>query len=492
MRRHPIRWIPLTALAILVVPCLALAQAEPASEVPAASAAEEQSGEEAGADDDAGGDSLGEAPSDAASNDSNEGSDEAANGANAEETAPTAEELFSTGRDALFRAKYERAIALLNQAVEADPTKTGYRLHLARAYRYAGKQDQAVEQLEHILETAPDHVEAGQALAEIYGQREQWKDVVRVLEPLLKYRHDYPTYHMLAEAKYHLDDHEKARHYYEEAIKLNAESATDHYALGNIYLAGNFFALAAESYQSALRLGLDSPVLRYKLGTAYFNLRNYFGRISVRTVRSGAPGEISEGWYLIEPVPGRKEVFRCAPEASAIYQIARAVEDGIEDRPDIQVLRATIYLNARRYANAYDMFAEIGPTVPEDEQALFYYYYAQAAFGTGRFDRYLELLGEAIKRDPEAYESTLVEAHLKVADQANQAGQLEEYIEHLVAAVSQSPSTASLHLKLGNAYEEARQFDKAIAHWRMVLDLESDHPRRIELLNRIARYGSRH
>ena len=32
-----------------------------------------------------------------------------------------------------------------------------------------------------------------------------------------------------------------------------------------------FFALAAESYQSALRLGLDSPVLRYKLGSAYFN-----------------------------------------------------------------------------------------------------------------------------------------------------------------------------------------------------------------------------
>jgi tetratricopeptide (TPR) repeat protein len=342
--------------------------------------------------------------------------------------------------------------------------------------------------LEGILKTAADHVEAGQALAEIYTNAEKWEDVVRVLEPLLKYRHDYPSYHMLAEAKYNLDDHQKARKYYEEAIKLNPDSASDHYCLGNICLAGNFFASAAESYRSALRLGLDSPVLRYKLGSAYFNLRNYFGRIAVRTVRSGKPGEINERWYLIEPVPGRKDVFRCAPEASAIYQIAKAVADGIEDRPDIHVLRATIYLNARRYAKAYEMFTEIGPTVPEDDKALFCYYYAQAAFGTGQYDRYLELLNEAIELDREAYQSTLVDAYLKVADQANQAGQLDKYIKYLAAAVAESPQTASLHLKLGNAYDEARQFDKAIAQWRMVLDLESDHPQRMKLLNLIEKY----
>ena len=133
-----------------------------------------------------------------------------------------------------------------------------------------------------------------------------------MIEPLLKYRHDYPTYHMLAEAQNNLGEPEKARKSYEEAIKLNPQSASDHYQLGNIYLAGNFFALAAESYQSALGLGLDSPVLRYKLGSAYFNLRNYFGNISVQTVKSGAAGTINGPWYLIEPVPGQKDVFRCA------------------------------------------------------------------------------------------------------------------------------------------------------------------------------------
>ena len=400
----------------------------------------------------------------------------------------SAEELFASGRDAIFQSKFAEAIDLLSKAVEADKTKTSYRLHLARAYRYAGKDDQAAAQLEEIMKASPDHVEAGQALAEIYSAAKKWKDVLRVLEPLLKYRHDYPTYHMLAEAQYNLGDSEKARKSFEEAIKLNPQSAADHYQLGNIYLAANSFALAAESYQAALRLGLDSPVLRYKLGSAYFNLRNYFGNISVQTIKSGAAGTISGPWYLIEAVPGQKDLFRCAPENSAIYQVAKAVADGIEDRPDIHVLRATIYLNARRYAQAEEMFAKIGPTVPRAEKALFVYYHAQAAFGTGRYDRYLELLQEAIKLDPTAYQSTLVDAYLAVADQYNQAGDLDRYIQYLAKSVADSPQTASLHLRLGSAYEETHKYDQAVAQWRMVLDLEPEHPDRMKLLNLVEKY----
>jgi len=405
-------------------------------------------------------------------------------------SVPDPEKLFAGGRDALFQGKCDEAIELLQKAVAADKTKTSYRLHLARAYRYASRNDEAAAQLEEILKAAPDHVEAGQALGEIYTAAKRWKDVVRVIEPLLKCRHDYPTYHMLAEAQNNLGETEKARKSYEEAIKLNPQSASDQCQLGNIYLAGNFFALAAESYRSALRLGLESPVLHYKLGFAYFNLRNYLGNVSVQTVKSGAPGTINGPRYLIEPVPGQKDAFRCAPETSAIYQVAKALADGIGDRPDIHVLQATIYLNARRYAQAGEMFAKIGPKVPKEDKALFYYYYAQAAFGTEQYDRYLELLEEAIKLDAAAYKATRVDAYLAVADQYNQSGNLEKYIEFLAKAVAESPQTASLHLKLGYAYEEVQKYEPAIAQWRMVLDIEPDHPERIKLLNLIEKYRS--
>ena len=150
-----------------------------------------------------------------------------------------AEKLFQDGRKAMFQGNYEQAVKDLRAAVEADPsgTKTIYRLHLARAFRYAKQPQESEKLLKEILEQSPDHVEAGQLLAEIYYAGQRWEDIAKVLEPLLKYRHDYPTYHYLAEATYNLDQFEKARQYYKEAIKLNPRSAFDQYQLGNIYLA---------------------------------------------------------------------------------------------------------------------------------------------------------------------------------------------------------------------------------------------------------------
>jgi len=399
-----------------------------------------------------------------------------------------AEQQFKEGREALFQGKFNEAIKLLQKAVKEDKTKTSYRLYLARAYYYAEKEKEAQDLLAGIIETTPDHVEAGQLLGEIYAKQKKWTEVVSVLEPLLKYRHDYPTYHLLAEARYNLNDYKQARKHFEEAVKLNPKSGSDYYQLGNIYLASNAFALAAEAYQSALQLGVETPILHYKLGSAYFNLRNYFGKISAVTVKGGGPGTISGDWYLVEPVPGQKDVFHAAAKESAIYQVAKAVAAGIDDTPDIQFLMANIYLNAGRYEQANEMFTKLEKTMPKEDKALFYYYYAQSAFGVHQYDEYLRLLGKAIKLDEATYKSALVDAYLKVADRHNQAGQLDKYIDFLAKAVQESPETASLHLKLGHAYEEAQQYAKAIAQWQMTLNLEPEHPKRMELLNLIEKY----
>jgi tetratricopeptide (TPR) repeat protein len=414
----------------------------------------------------------------------------------AETPQAKAEKLFDQGRDALFRGEYKKAAGLFEQAAGLDKAKTRYRLYLARAHRYSGNIDEAERLLAAIVKASPDHVEAGQTLGEMYIQQAKWAEAAKVLARLLKYRHDYPTYHMLAEAKYNLDKHDEARKYFKEAIKLNPRSAADHYQLGNIYLAGNAFALAAESYQRALALGLRSGVLHYKLGSAYFNVRNYFGRVTEVTVKGGKPGTISGRWYLIEPVPGKKDVFRAAPSNSAIYQMAKAIETGLKGEPDIQFLRANIYLNARRYRQAYDMFKKLAAAAPKgaddkrskEDQALFHYYFAQAAFGVGKYDEYLKLLLKAIELDGKAYKATLVDAYLRVAEQHNQSGDLPGYIKYLKMAVAEAPKKVAPHLKLGYAYEEAHKYPEAIMQWRMVLDLEPDHAQRMALLELIRKY----
>jgi len=422
-----------------------------------------------------------------------ENADTASSNESSQETTSTddvdAEKLFQQGRDDQFRGKYDKAIVSLKQAVAADATQTSWKLYLAKAYRYGGQPGESESILKEILDQAPDHVEAGQLLAEVYFAAEEWEAVTATLKPLLKYRHDYPTYHLLAEATYNLDEYDASRSYFREAIRLNPESAPDHYQLANIYLSENRFALAVRSYETALSLGLESSVLHYKLASAYFNLRNYFGRISEATVKAGEAGTISDKLYLIEAVPGRKDVFRVAPEKSAVFHIAKAIAGGLGDRADTQMLLANIYLNAHRHERAYEMYQKLGELVPEDDAALYAFYFAQSALGVGRYDEYLEQLRRAVQLDPDSYRSALIDGYLQVADRYNQAGQLNEYINHLALAVDESPQTTSLHLKLGNAYEEARQYDDAVQQWRMVLDLEPEHPDRTRLLNLIRRHS---
>ena len=56
-------------------------------------------------------------------------------------------------------------------------------------------------------------------------------------------------------------------------------------------------------------------------------------------------------------------------------------------------------------------------------------------------------------------------------------------------AVAEAPRTASLHQRLGDAYEEAQNYPAAVTQWRMVLDLEPDHPDRMKLLGSIDKYS---
>ncbi|MEX2140623.1 MAG: tetratricopeptide repeat protein, partial [Pirellulales bacterium] len=108
----------------------------------------------------------------------------------------TAQELFEAGRKLFFQGDYKGAVEKLASAAAADPAKTSYKLLLSKAHRLSGASDKATAVLEAILKTNPDHVEAGVELAELLSPQKQPDRVIAVLEPLLKYKHDYPLYHL--------------------------------------------------------------------------------------------------------------------------------------------------------------------------------------------------------------------------------------------------------------------------------------------------------
>lgn len=415
---------------------------------------------------------------------------------------------FQAGRTLFFQSSLPAAVEKLKAAVAADGGKTAYRLLLAKAYRLQKQNAAAETQLQAILKLNHEHVEAAVELAEILLQRakdidnslrdvkqeqmaailaekaKQYDEIIRLLDPLLKFRHDYPLYHLLAEAYYEKDDMAKAREYYEQAVKLNPRSGQDFYQLANIYLSESHFAKAADAYEKAHQLGKESALLHFKLASVYSNLRNYLGKVTTAVVLGGKSGEIKNELLLLDPVPGQKDTFYAAPASSAIFQVTRARKMGT-DTPQLRFLEANIWLNARRYAKADEIYKTLEKKLDKADLGLFWFYWSQTALGLDDYDNYIARLKSAIAAEPKAYEPALADAYVIVARRYQQRGDNKSYIEFLSKAVDVNPLSAGLHLTLGDALWQLSKRAEASAQYKLVLELEPDHGDRVRLLNRI-------
>ena len=405
-----------------------------------------------------------------------------------EAEAKKAEELFQAGRKLFFQGKPLDAIKELKDAVAANPAKTSYKLLLSRAHRSVKQNAQAAEVLEDILQNNADHVEAGLELAELLTPQKEPERVIAILEPLLKLKHTYSLYHLLAESHYHQETFDQARKYFEEAVKLNPRNRTDHYQLGNVYLARARFAKAAKAYETAAGLGLSSGAFHFKLASVYFNLHNYLGRVSEAQVLGGKAGQISNNLFLIDAVPGKADTWYVTGPKSAIFQATRAQELGI-DIFEIRFLEANIWLSAYRYAKADPIYAELAEDVKEADTGLFWSQWARTALGLGQFDSYIARLKKAIAADRNVYEATLADAMTVVARRYRRQGDNDKYLEFLAKAVEVNPLSARLHLTLGDAWWSTGDQDKAIQQYKLVLELEPQFAQRVRLLNRIRGEG---
>jgi tetratricopeptide (TPR) repeat protein len=398
--------------------------------------------------------------------------------------AKAAEELFQAGRKEYFQGKHLDSIKTLKEAVEKNPMKSTYKLLLAKAHRAVKQDAQAIKVLEALIKANPEHVEAGLELAELLSPTKEPDRVIALLEPLLKFKHTYSLYHMLGEAHYEKEDLNPARKYFEDAIKLNPQNKEDHYQLGNVYLSQKRFARAGRSYRMASDLGMSSGVFHFKLASVYFNLHNYLGKISQSTVIGGKPGQTSGQFYLIDAVAGADDTFHAASPQSAIYQVAKSQELGI-DIFAIHFLEANIWQNSHYYKKADAIYASLKEKVAKEDAGLFWAQWANTALGLDDYDGYINRLNKAIELQPDVYKPTLSDALKNVARRYQQRGKQADYIVFLKKAIDVNPLSASLHLTLGDAYWSATDRNKAIQQYKLVLELEPEYAQRIRLLNRI-------
>jgi O-antigen biosynthesis protein len=78
-----------------------------------------------------------------------------------------------------------------------------------------------------------------------------------------------------AEAAKNQEQIEEAINYYQEAIKINSNSATAYQSLGDVYLSVSKWSEALKFYQTALKINPNCDWSYYNLGEAYYQLKKW-------------------------------------------------------------------------------------------------------------------------------------------------------------------------------------------------------------------------
>jgi len=319
-----------------------------------------------------------------------------------------------------------------------------------------------------------------------------------VLEELAAGEPDAEVHRLLGDVYCRQRQWDEAREELRAAIRMD-EIADDHLRLGEVYIAEHKYALALAQFRNARRMGVLDGDLHYRLALAYFGLGRIYGDVQRVSLPSGSPGQRVGDTVLIEEIPGEPGMYWAAATDSAAFQVTRARSLGA-DGPEVRLLEARTWLAGRQYALAgrcFDALVEDLPNLEltDEERRQAWTDAAEASYHADDLVGFIARWREAHRtQDRDALAAAMAEAHRRVAERYADRGDLPQCIAHLEQALAEAPRDVPLRYQLGNRYWEAGEPLKAARAWRIVLQLDPEHPDRARILDRLqvitAEYGS--
>lgn len=249
-------------------------------------------------------------------------------------------------------------------------------------------------------------------------------------------------------------------------------------------------ALAARQPATALRRWREAPEptrgapsLRLFAAQAYLALDQAAGRSTVRRVEGGRLGQFRDGWLLLERRDGHQR-FWCCPEESGMYQLRRALDDGLDD-PEAHLLHARMWRAIGRPATAWAIFAarEADLLDAADDAALAEL--IDTALELGRVADGLRIVKLRAGRSGPDADAVLAEGYLRAADHYASAGDVPLHADMLERAVDKRPRDAALRVRAGDAAWTAGRTSAAAAHYEAAITLDAalrSEPRIVERL----------
>jgi tetratricopeptide (TPR) repeat protein len=400
-------------------------------------------------------------------------------------TAGTDAADYQKARQAMVAGRYDQAVPVFVKLWAEHPEITEYGLLLADGLLHLDQRDPAKTVLADMASRPLNAWEDAVFLVELLAITGQWAEAVTVLEPIAASKpgqDQYAVHYWLGKAHSALGSWSKAGQALTLAVAIRPESGMDWETLGGIHLRAGRFALAAQALLRAARNGIDSVELHLGLARAFYEVGNYLGDVKVLNIPGGQIGSVGrEGYIFAKAGDGG---FHVCPMESAVHQAAETLAAD-PDSVNGRLILGNIWLRVGRYADALTEYARIEGKLPVGQMAKFSYHRALAYLGIEDYENYLAQIRQAALIAPDDYEAEIAKAYAGVAERHAQRGDLTEYIRFLEFARKADPEEPEYHRLLGFAYSEAKDLARAVESWRIVLELNTNHPQRAELVDLI-------
>lgn len=364
------------------------------------------------------------------------------------------------------KGRYERALVLLDRAIELDPDSNLLHRTAASLHIVAKDTETAASILEGVLARDPEDVEALIILGKLQQDRRETDQAKATYAKVIQLDPTKREIYLMLGALYLEDEQlEEGLATFQALVERHPDAYAGFFFIGQIQARKGNTALAEKAFLRTLELAPDLQEPRFELLHLYERQEQANEKIVAmyQEILAGEPGNVRAGlglglhYHEQGNHAQAEEIFR---------------DLGQRSRFDPEINRKIVqrYLDTQKYEQATVILK--GMLVGAPESSDIQYLMGVAYSGQDQADEAIHHF-DKVKPDSRFHENAAVHTALLYQEQ----GKLHEGIRHLEAVIQKVPDNPEYLLYLGSFYEELEQYQKAAETIKRGLALDQNNPR---------------
>ena len=357
----------------------------------------------------------------------------------------------------------QRAVLLLNIAIDINPNLPAPYLNRGAAFRDLKRYDEALASYQQAIKLDPDYAEAFNNAGNVLQDLKRYDEALDSYQQAINLKPDYAeAFNNLGSVLRYFKHYDEALGNYQQAIMLKPSYAEAFNNTGNVLQDLKRYDEALDNYQQAMLLKPGYAEAFNNAGNVLQDLKRY----------DEALGNYQQAINL---KPDYAEALN--NKGSVLRHLKRYDEalDNLKGAIVISPNNAGIYLNQgnllqdlNRHDEALDSYQQAIKLDPD---------YAEAFNNSGnvlhdlkRHDEALDSYQHAIKLNPD-----YAEALNNNGSMLRHFKRYEEALDAFERAVVISPNNAGIYLNQGSVYQDLNRYDEAIVSFDKALNINPAH-----------------